>query len=143
MSFQKIVVQGRVGKDPEVRTTGAGDPVASFSVAVDAWVKQGEDKRAEWFNVVCFKSKADVVSKYVHKGDLILVSGRLSTEKWTDKNGQERSTVKLYADELSLIGRTERNSQEEAPAKSAASKPAKAATKPAQEEVNFDDDIPF
>src|ERR1700688_3548990 len=102
MSFQKVTILGRVGKDPDIRTSGAGNLFANFSVAVDGWARQGEEKKTEWFNCVAFKAKAEVVDRYVKKGDLIFVEGRLQTERYEDKNGVEKTSVKVIVGELNL-----------------------------------------
>lgn len=146
MSYQKMNILGRVGKDPEHRTAASGTTFANFSIAVDGWAKPGEDKKTEWFNCIAFKAKADVVDQYVKKGDLIFVSARMQTRKYEDKNGTERTSVEFIVDELQLIGRTEKRDAEDRDTYSTdggkpASKSAARAAPPKQED--FDDDIPF
>lgn len=104
-NFQSVVVQGFVGKDPEVRYLPDGTPVANFSVAVTEKFKtdQGVQEHTEWFRVNMFgKIVENLVKPYVKKGSNVTVQGTLRTRKWTDKDKQERSTTELRADVLRL-----------------------------------------
>lgn len=104
-NFQSVVVQGFVGKDPEVRYLPDGTPVANFSVAVTEKFKgdNGVQEHTEWFRVNMFgKIVESLIKPYVKKGSNVTVQGTLRTRKWTDKEQQERSTTELRADVLRL-----------------------------------------
>jgi single-strand DNA-binding protein len=102
-SYQSITVMGHLGKDPEKRaTTTNGKSVANFSVAVSE--KRGGDEQTEWFRCVAWEKTADVAAQYLHRGDQVLVVGRLQTRKYTDKDNMERSSTDLVVDRLVLMG---------------------------------------
>jgi len=93
---------GRVGRDPEVRYLASGTAVASFSLAVNNEYK-GE-KKTEWVNVVCFGKLAEVVGEYVTKGKQLYLSGRMQTDKWQDKQGNDRYTTKIITQTVQFLG---------------------------------------
>ncbi len=89
---------GNVGRDPEIRFTQAGDPVANFSVATsESWTDKSGQKqeKTEWHNVTVFGKLAEVVKNYVNKGSKLLVEGKLVTEKYTGKDGTEKRSTKI------------------------------------------------
>lgn len=99
-SVNKVILVGNLGKDPEIRTTQGGDPVANFNVATsNSWKdKQSGEKKetTEWHRVVVFnKNKANFIQNYVKKGCKVYVEGELKTRKWTDQSGQERYTTEV------------------------------------------------
>lgn len=99
-SLNRVTLIGNVGKEPEVRYTANGKPVANFSVATnERWTdKEGKkQERTEWHRVVCFSVQAEFVKEYVRKGSLVYVEGRLVTDKWEDKDGGRHETVKVEA----------------------------------------------
>jgi single-strand DNA-binding protein len=98
MDLNKVTVIGRLGKDPEVRYTQAGEPITSFSVAAgEKWTnKIGEkQERTEWFNVTAFGALAKIASEYLVKGKQVYLEGQLRTEEWTDKDGVKRRSTKV------------------------------------------------
>ena len=100
-SYQRVIVQGNVGRDPEVRQTASGKSVTSFSVAVNE--RRGQDAgHTEWFNCVCWEKTAEIAGQYLHKGDQVLLEGRLQTREWQDRDGQQRRTTELIVDRLIL-----------------------------------------
>lgn len=102
MSFSHVVVVGRVGKDPEVRATGSGKSVASFSVATDSFAN-GE-KTTDWVPCVLFEKAADIAGKYVKKGSMVSVIGRLQTRSWDDKtSGEKKHKTEVVGSELKLL----------------------------------------
>jgi single-strand DNA-binding protein len=128
-NYQKTIVVGHVGKDPETRYMPNGDAVTSFSVAYTEKGKSGD--KTTWFNCATFKKTAEVASQYVKKGAPVLVEGRIQEDEWTDKDGAKRRSWKLIVDRLQLLG-----------VKSDAGEPAK----PKGRDGHFDDmdsDIPF
>ena len=97
-----VFLQGRLGKDPEIRHTQSGKPVASFSLAVDRDYKsQGSDQReTDWIDVVAWGNQAQFVSNYFSKGRLMIVKGRLQVRKWTDTSGNSRRSTEVVAESI-------------------------------------------
>lgn len=96
-----IVIMGRLIKDPELRRTGSGLPVASFSIACDRDYKSDSGEReTDFVDVVAWRSTAEFVSKYFAKGRTAVVSGRLQIRAWTDKDGNKRRTAEIVADNV-------------------------------------------
>lgn len=99
------VLMGRLVADPELKTTSNNISVTSFRIAVDRnFVKQGEEKQADFLTVVCWKSTADFVSRYFRKGSMIAVQGSIQTRNYEDKNGNKRTAVEIVADNVSFCG---------------------------------------
>ena len=97
-----IVIMGRLTRDPELRRTGTGIAVASFSVAVDRDFggRDGGEKETDFIDCVAWRSTGEFVSKYFTKGSMIVVSGRLQIRSWTDKDGNKRRTAEVVADNV-------------------------------------------
>ena len=95
-----IVIMGRLTRDPELRRTGSGIAVASFSVAVDRDFggRDGGEKETDFIDCVAWRQTGEFVSKYFTKGRMIVVSGRLQIRSWTDKDGNKRRTAEVVAD---------------------------------------------
>lgn len=95
-----IVVMGRLTRDPELRRTGNGTAVASFTVAVDRDFsgKDGGEKETDFIDCVAWRSTGEFVSKYFRKGSMAVVSGRLQMRAWTDKDGNKRRSAEIVAD---------------------------------------------
>ena len=111
-SVNKVILVGNVGRDPEVRRMGSGDPVCNFSLATsETWRDKatGERKeRTEWHNIVIFNENlAKVAEQYVKKGSKLYLEGSLQTRKFTDKNGQERTATEVvlqrFRGEMTLL----------------------------------------
>jgi single-strand DNA-binding protein len=106
MSFNKVIVVGNLGRDPEMRYTPQGTPVCTFSVASN---ERRKDKSGEmqdvttWFRVTVWGKQAETVSKYLTKGRSVYVEGRLHVEEWTDKEGKTRHTLELNASDVQFI----------------------------------------
>ena len=101
MSLNRIVIMGRMTKDPELRRTGAGVAVASFTLAVDRDFKgQNGEKETDFIDVVVWRNTAEFVSKYFTKGRVALVEGRLQMRDWQDKDGNKRRTAEVIADNV-------------------------------------------
>lgn len=100
--LNKIVLMGRMVADPELRRTGSGTPVASFTLAVDRDFadKQSGEKETDFIDIVAWRSTADFVSKYFSKGRMAVVSGRLQIRNWTDKDGNKRRTAEVIAESV-------------------------------------------
>lgn len=97
-----IVIMGRLGRDPEMRRTQAGTSVASFSLAVDRDFKDkaSGERVTDWIDVTAWAGTADFVCRYFTKGRMAVVSGRLQTQEWTDRDGNKRRSVGVVADSV-------------------------------------------
>ena len=99
--LNKVVIMGRFTKDPELRRTGSGTAVTSFSLACDRDFKsQSGDKETDFIEAVAWKNTAEFVSKYFSKGRMAVVEGRLQIRDWTDKAGNRRTTAEVVADNV-------------------------------------------
>lgn len=137
-SLNKALLIGRLGGDPQIRATAQGVQVANFTMATNrSYTDKGSGERVEqteWHRVVAFGPKAEFVERVLGKGSLVYVEGRLQTRKWTDKQGVERYTTEVVADQIeALNGKSEAES-------AAQGGPSDGA---AAEGDLFDDDIPF
>ena len=95
-----IVICGRLVKDPEKRMTNSGVPVTSFTIACDRDFGEKGNKETDFVECVAWRSTAEFVSNYFSKGRMAIVSGRLQIRKWTDKDGNKRSTAEVVADNV-------------------------------------------
>lgn len=104
--LNKIILMGRLGRDPEVRYTQGGTPVASFSLAVDRDFKDkaSGERATDWVEVAAWSAKARFVQQYFRKGQLAVVEGRLQVRDWTDRAGGKRRTAEVVADQIYFAG---------------------------------------
>lgn len=99
--LNRIIVMGRITRDPELRRTNSGTAVASFTVAVDRDFKsQSGEKETDFIDVVAWRNTAEFVSKYFSKGRMAVVEGRLQIRDWTDKDGNKRRSAEIVADSV-------------------------------------------
>ena len=99
--LNRIIVMGRMVRDPELRTTNTGTPVVSFTLAVDRDFKPKDGEKAtDFLDCVAWKHTAEFVSKYFAKGRMAIVEGRLQIRDWTDKEGNKRRTAEIVADQV-------------------------------------------
>ena len=108
MTVNKVILIGNLGRDPEVRNTQSGSVVANLSIATTERRKTREgnwDDHTEWHRVVCFGRTAENAQKFLSKGRQVYVEGRLSTRKWTDKEGKDRYTTEVVCDSLRFLSR--------------------------------------
>jgi single-strand DNA-binding protein len=107
MSVNKVILVGRLGRDPETRYTGGGQAVANFSLATDESYKDksGErQKRTEWHKIVVWGKQAEIAQQYLKKGSLIFVEGRIQSREWQDKEGQKRTSYEIVATNFRMLG---------------------------------------
>src|SRR6202171_1171666 len=107
MSVNKVILIGRLGRDPETRYTGGGQAVANFSVATDETYKDrnGErQKRTEWHKIVVWGKQAEIAQQYLKKGSLIFLEGRIQSREWQDKEGQKRTSFEIVASNFRMLG---------------------------------------
>ncbi len=140
----KVILVGNCGKDPETRYMPSGGAVTSITLATaESWKdKQTGEKqeRTEWHNVTFFGRLAEIAGEYLKKGSQVYVEGSLRTEKWQDKQGNDRYTTKIIANEMQMLGGRPGGGGDYAPAQQSQPKPA---NQPAPVDDSFDDDIPF
>lgn len=106
-SVNKVILVGHCGKDPESRFMQDGTQVCNISLAMsEKWKnKSGETiEKTEWVNVVFYRKLAEIVTEYLRKGSQVYIEGKLETRKWTDKNGIERYTTQIIANEMRMLG---------------------------------------
>lgn len=150
-SVNKVILVGNLGRDPEVRRLGNGDPVVSLRIATsETWrdKQSGERKeRTEWHSVVIFnEGLAKVAEQYLRKGSKVYVEGQLQTRKWTDQAGVEKYTtevvLKAFRGELTLLDKAERDPPSPDDYGSTRSREP-AQRQPVDSRSQLDDDIPF
>jgi single-strand DNA-binding protein len=152
-SVNKVILIGNLGKDPEVRYAPSGSAICNVTLATS---RQWKDKTSgekqeetEWHRVVFYDRLAEIAGEYLKKGRPVYVEGRLKTRKWTDKEGVEKYTTEIVADQMQLLGSREGMGEGEGGGSRSApaSRPA-AASRPAPQKSStgfddMDDDIPF
>ena len=107
-----VAIMGRLVADPELRTTTQGHSVCSFRIACDrSYVQQGQQRQADFIDIVAWRQQADFVSKYFQRGSMIAVEGSLQTRQYQDKNGNNRTAVEVVANNISFAGAKRQDSQ--------------------------------
>jgi single-strand DNA-binding protein len=148
--INKVILVGNLGKDPETRSLPSGEAVANVTVATsESWKDKatGEQKdKTEWHNVVFFRRLAEIAGQYLKKGSQVYIEGKLRTRKWQDKEGKDRYTTEIVADEMQMLGgkpggASGGGNNERAGSSAPRSEPAGAM--PVAEKNFEDDDIPF
>jgi single-strand DNA-binding protein len=172
-TVNKMILLGRLGQDPEVRTTASGTQIVNLNVATnEAGPKDQNGNRqdvTEWHRVVLFGKTAEIAAQYLNKGSQVYIEGRLQTRKWQDPNGADRYSTEIVGNEMQFIGGRPDNSQSSQPTEQRANQPmnqqpaqggqsfGQVPQKPQQQRANqqqpapggfddpdaFDDDIPF
>ncbi len=107
-SVNKVILIGNLGKDPELKYTPQGTPVAKFSLATNERYKDKSDQwqdRTEWHNIVCWARLAEIAGEYLKKGRTVYIEGRLRTDSWEDKqSGEKKYRTEIVAQDLVLLG---------------------------------------
>lgn len=109
-SLNRVTLLGHVGGDPEIRSTSNGNKVANLSLATNSYAGKDKEEKPQWHRLVVWNRKptesglADVVEKYVRKGDALYVSGRIEYRTWQDKEGQTKYTTEIIVDDVILLG---------------------------------------
>lgn len=150
--MNKFIIMGRITRDLELKTTQSGVAVCQFCVAVDRnYQKKGEERKADFFNVVAWREKAEFVCKHFGKGRMILIEGEMQTRQYTDKNGNPATWYEVIVDNIYFTG--EKSARQEPPAELPPEPPAPSSS--AQTELpspgaaaqasfgNESDDYPF
>jgi len=155
----KVILVGNLGRDPDSKVMPNGDTVTNLAVATsEVWKDKqtGEQKeKTEWHNITMFRKLAEIAGEYLKKGSKVYLEGKLQTRKWQDKDGNDRYTTEIVADEMQMLDSKNSDGAGQRQAPASANAPAQAAAKPAQAQAavqaqaqpsamdDFDDDIPF
>ena len=146
--INNVVLMGRLVATPELRSTGTGISVTSFTIAVErSFAKAGEQRQADFIDCVAWRQTADFISRYFQKGSMIAVTGNIQTRNYEDKNGNKRKAVEVVVDNASFCGsksETGTSGGYAAPATAAPAAPSFATGSESDfEEIIEDDDLPF
>ena len=109
-SVNKVILIGNLGRDPEIRYTPGGSPVANFTMATtERWTDPNGEKKekTEWHRIVVWGKQAEIAAEYLRKGRQVYIEGSLQTREWTDRDGNKRYTTEVKAQRLQLLGRAE------------------------------------
>ncbi len=155
-SVNKVILLGNLGRDPEVRFTQGGTPVANFTMATtERWNDPNGEKKekTEWHRIVVWGKQAEIAGEYLKKGSQVYVEGRLQTRKWQDKDGADKYTTEIVANQMQMLGSRQgmgggRGAEgPEAAEGGGGGGGARPASKPAAKSGgkfdDFEDDIPF
>ena len=152
-SVNKVIIIGNLGRDPETRYMPDGGAITNISVATtDKWKdKNGEmQEKTEWHRVAFFGKLAEIAGEYLKKGSQVYVEGRLQTRKWQDKDGQDKYSTEIVANQMQMLGSRQgmggggRGADAGGAEEGGASKPSgKAPAKSGGKFDDFEDDIPF
>ncbi len=143
-TINKVIIIGRLGKDPDMRYAPSGTAIASFSVATNHSVKDAEgswNEQTEWHNIKTFGRQAEFVGEYLKKGRQVFLEGRLQTSSWEDQGGQKKYRTEIIASNVQFIGSKSDSDSTEAPPAKETNEPApddQVSAPPAEE-----DDLPF
>lgn len=144
--INKVILVGNLGQDPDTKYMPSGSAVTNLRIATTESFKDREtgqqQDRTEWHSVAMFGKLAEIAGEYLRKGSQVYIEGRLRTRKWQDKQGQDRYTTEIVADQMLMLGG--RGGGMGAGAESSTTESAPAARRPsAAPEAELDDDIPF
>ncbi len=154
-SLNKVLLIGNLGKDPEVRYTGAGRAVASFTLATSwRWKDQdgNDQERTEWHRIVAWGPLADICGQYLSKGKQVFIEGRIQSRDWEDADGNRRTTVEIVATDMIMLGgggtaqgepREQREARQSPPRRQEPARPAAKRDGQSYEPPPPEDDIPF
>jgi len=150
-TVNKVILLGRLGKDPEMRYAPSGTAIAKFSIATNSRQKNQSGEwvdSTEWHNLVAFGKTAEIAGEYLKKGKQVFIEGRLNTSSWEDAQGQKKYKTEIIVSELQFIGGKgddgdNRQTTSEAPRKAAEPTVAAPPANAAQSTTDQDDDLPF
>lgn len=133
--FNIAILTGRLTTDPELKTTPSGTSVCSFTIAVERRYKQGEDRQADFINIVAWRQTAEFVSKFFSKGSMIGIEGSVQTRKYKDKDGNNRTAFEVVANNAQFV--------ESKKDKATDTEPSDNASDDEFTEISGDEDLPF
>ncbi len=144
--LNNVVLMGRLVADPELRTTATNVSVTSFAIAVDrAFVRAGEERQADFIDIVAWRQTAEFITRYFRKGSMIAIQGSIQTRMYEDKNGNKRKAVEVVASNVSFCGSKSETGTASAPRVESAAPAPSYSTSEANDfvEIQPDDDLPF
>jgi single-strand DNA-binding protein len=149
-SVNKVILIGRLGRDPEVKYTQGGSPVAKFSLATDEVFKDraGEQqRRTEWHNIVAWNKLAEICGEYLTKGKQVYIEGSIRSRQWEDQSGNKRTSVEIVARDMKMLG-SKADPERASPGsasyeRSASAEDHTSAPEPPLSPEITDDDVPF
>ena len=143
--INNVVLMGRLVATPELRSTGTGVSVASFTIAVErAYAKAGEQRQSDFIDCVAWRQTAEFITRYFQKGSMIAVTGNIQTRNYEDKNGNKRKAVEVVVDNASFCGSKAESGTTGGYTAPAAPAPSFASASESDfEEITEDDDLPF
>ena len=142
--LNKVILIGRLGKDPEVRYMPNGDAVCNFSVATsESWKDSNGQKqdRSEWHNVTMYRKLAEIAGQYLKKGSQVYLEGKIQSRKYQGKDGIERTAYEIIVNEMKMLGGG--NSEQQAQAETPTPPRRQAPTTPTAPAEDIDDNVPF
>lgn len=134
--LNKVILIGRLGRDPEVRYMPNGEAVCNFSVATSEKYTDKNGQRqevSEWHNVTMYRKLAEIAGQYLKQGSQVYIEGKIKSRKYTDKNGVERTAYDIIANEMKMLGGNSKATQEQPKQQQATAAPVE----------NITDDVPF
>lgn len=139
-----VALMGRLTYEPELKTTPSGVSVIRFQVACDrSYQSQGQERQADFIDCVAWRQRAEFISRYFHKGSMIAIEGSIQTQNYTDKNGNNRKSVEVVANNVSFCGSKADGGTSAQEFSQPAPSYSSAATSDFEEIVDDDDDLPF
>lgn len=156
--LNRVILMGRLVADPELKTTATGLSVTSFRIAVErSYVKSGEERKADFFDIVCWRNSAEFVCRYFRKGSMIAIDGQLQSRTYQAKDGTNRYVTEVVVNSVSFTGEKQNqnnNSYQQPPVQASQNQSqGSAKTQPAQQmpmssytnpdDMPIDDDLPF
>lgn len=153
----KVILVGTLGADPELRQTNSGSSVCNMRIATNDWRRDSATNErvetTEWHNIVLFKRLAEVAERYLKKGSQVYIEGKLRTRKWQDREGNNRYSTEVIANDMQLLGarggsggyasESQGNYMSENSRPGGGNGPGSGGEAPAGDDADFDDDIPF
>lgn len=140
-SVNKVILIGNLGGDPELRFTQGGTPVANFSIATnEAWTSRegNREERTEWHHIVVWGKTAELCNQFLSKGRSVYIEGRLQTREWTDKDGHNRRSTEVVAQQVIFLGSRGEGSPKDIP-----EEPSSQYQRQSPAQAPVEEDIPF
>ena len=145
--LNKVILIGRLGKDPETRFMPNGEAVCNFSIATsESWNDRNGQRveRTEWHNITMYRRLAEIAGQYLKKGSQVYLEGKIQSRKYTDKNGVERTAYDIIANEMKMLGGGNSEQQAQSAQAETPTPPRRQApATPAAPAEDIDDDVPF
>ena len=144
--LNKVILIGRLGRDPEVRYMPNGEAVCNFSVATsESWKDQSgqRQERTEWHNITMYRRLAEIAGQYLKTGSQVYLEGKIQSRKYTDKNGVERTAYDIIVNEMKMLGGGGNDVQQAQSAQAETPTLPRRQATPAAPAEDIDDDVPF